>query len=259
MRVNDTMRHVTVFFLLAMLISACGKKGPLIYPEMLAPAAPINVAVQQSGNSMKLSFGLPSKDLAGRNLSNLAGVTILKRDAMAGQPPGCSACTDDFFLFRKLNLDLLPAGTQRSGSLILLLDGDVRPGRTYSYIVSAFTREDLAGAASVPITAGMVPPPLPPVLQAISQPTEINLEFVGLTPLEGSFAGYNVYRTLKGETFSYWPLNREPLTANRFTDVGLERGTTYVYAVRTVIRLSTGAFVESGMSNEVEGKLKDDE
>jgi predicted small lipoprotein YifL len=253
------MRKLACLLLVAFAITACGKKGPLVYPEMLVPAAPSNVAVQQSGNSMKLSFGLPSKDRAGRNLSNLAGVAILKRDAMADQLPGCSACTDDFSLFRKLNLDFLPTGTQRNGSMILLLDGDVRPGRNYSYIVSAFTRGDVAGASSVPITAVMVQPPLPPVLQAISQPTEINLEFVGLPPLEGSIAGYNVYRALKGENFSYWPQNREPLAANLFTDVGLERGTMYVYAVRTVIRLSTGTFVESGMSNEVEGKLKDDE
>jgi len=253
------MRTIVALMLMTLVVTACGKKGPLVYPEMLVPAAPSTIAVQQSGNSLKLSFALPSKDRAGRTLSGLAGVTILKRDAVAGQLPGCSACTDDFTLFRKLNLDLLPTDTQRNGSLIMLLDGDVRPGRDYSYIVTVFTRDDIAGAASVPITAGVVPPPLPPVLQANSQPTQINLEFVGLPHHAGTFAGYNLYRALKGEGFPYWPLNREPLTTNQFSDVGLERGTAYAYAVRTVIRLSTGSFVESGMSNVVEGKLKDDE
>jgi predicted small lipoprotein YifL len=253
------MRTIITMLLVALVVTACGKKGPLVYPEMLVPAAPSNIAAQQSDHSLKLSFTLPSKDRAGRTLSGLAGVTILKRDAVAGQLPGCSACTDDYSLFRKLNLDLLPTGTQRNGSLIMLLDGDVHPGREYSYIVTAVTREDIAGAASAPITAGMVQPPLPPVLQANSQPTQINLEFVGLPHLEGTFAGYNLYRAQKGESFSFWPLNREPLTANQFSDVGLERGTAYIYAVRTVIRLSTGSFVESGMSNVVEGKLKDDE
>ena len=254
------MRTIVALILVALVGTACGKKGPLVYPEMLVPSAPSNVTAQQSGDSMKLSFVLPSKDRAGRNLSSpVAGVTILKRDAIAGQLYGCSACMDDFFVFRKLNLDILPTGTQRNGNLISLLDGDMRPGRNYSYIVSAVTREGVAGASSTPITSGIVRPPLPPVLQVISQPSEINLEFIGLSSIEGAFAGFNVYRMVKGETFSYWPLNREPLTANHFSDVGLERGTTYVYAVRAVTRLASGSFVESGLSNEVEGKLKDDE
>jgi predicted small lipoprotein YifL len=253
------MKKMAVLIFLALNISACGKKGPLIYPEMLVPAAPSTVSLQQSGESLKLSFALPAKDRAGRALSNLAGVTILKRDAKAGQIAGCSACTDDFTLFKKLNLDLLPTEAQRRGSLMLLLDGDVRPGRNYSYILSVATREGVAGAPSAPVMAGVVSPPVPPVVQAISQPTEISLEFVGLPPQEGAIVGYNVYRTVKGGSYSYWPLNREPVTSNTFTDVGLERSTTYVYSVRTVIRLSPGSIVESGFSNEVEGRLKDDE
>jgi hypothetical protein len=107
--------------------------------------------------------------------------------------------------------------------------------------------------------AVMVTEPLPPVLQSISQPTEIQLEFAGLPPGEGVIAGYNVYRALKGDSFPFQPLNRELLAGKSFTDVGLERRTTYVYGVRTVVRLPSGGRVESGMSNAVEGKLKDDE
>lgn len=253
------MKRATILFFLTLSATACGKKGPLIYPEMLVPAAPANVTLQQSGTSMKLAFELPSKDRAGRSLTNLAGVTILKRDTVADQAAVCSSCTDDYFLFKKLNLDLLPTGTQRRGSLLLVLDGDVHQGRKYSYIVSSFTKEDAAGAASAPVTAAVVQPPLPPVVQVASQPTEIDLEFVGLPPHDGVFVGYNVYRALKGERFSYWPLNREPFTANRFSDAGLERKTSYVYVVRTVARLANGSFIESGVSNEVEAKLKDDE
>jgi predicted small lipoprotein YifL len=253
------MRAIIALTFVVLLVTACGKKGPLVYPEMLVPAAPSNVAVQQSGNSLKLSFALPSKDRSGRSLLGLAGVTILKRDAMAGQLPGCPACTDDYSLFRKLNLEFLPAGTQRSGSLIVLLDGEVRTGRDYSYIVTAFTRDNVAGAPSAPITAGMVPPPLPPLLKVSSQPTQINLELVGPSLVDGTFAGYSLYRAVKGEAYSSWPLNSEPLKVNHYSDVGLERGTSYVYAVRSVVRSATGAVVESGMSNEVEGKLKDDE
>jgi hypothetical protein len=226
---------------------------------MLVPAAPYDVSVQQSDTSIKLAFVLPSKDLAGRNFTGLSGVTIIKRDEPAGQIPGCSACTTDFSPFRKLNLDLLPPDTRRYGSLLVLLDGDVKTGRTYTYRVSGVTKDNQEGALSAPVTAVMATAPLPPVLQTISQPTEIQLEFAGVPPSEGVIAGYNVYRAFKGESFPFQPLNREPLAGKRFVDVRLERGTAYVYGVRTVVRLPAGGMVESGLSNAVEGRLKDDE
>jgi predicted small lipoprotein YifL len=253
------MRNLACLLFVAIAITACGKKGPLIYPDMLLPAAPSGVTAQQYGNSIKLSFVLPSKDQAGRNFTGLTAVNILKRDEPAGQSPGCSACTPDFSLFRKLNLDLLPPGTQRYGSLLMLLDGDVQVGRTYTYRVSTVANDNQEGALSAQVAAVMKMAPLSPVLQVTSQPTEIQLKFDGLPPSEGTIAGYNIYRTMKGEVFPLRPLNNELISGVRFKDVGLERGAIYVYGVRTVVRLPSGGRVESGLSNEVEGKLKDDE
>lgn len=253
------MRKLACLLFVAGAITACGKRGPLLYPDMLIPAAPTDVTVQQFGDSIKLSFLLPSKDLAGRDFSGLSGVTINKRDEAAGQAPGCSACTTDFAPFRKLNLDLLPPGTQRYGNLLVLLDGAVQSGRVYTYRVSAVTADNQDGALSGPVSAVMVSALQPPVLQVTSQPTEIQLEFTGLPPGDGAIAGYNIYRVLKGEPFPLQPLNREPVAGNRFVDVGLERGVSYVYGVRAVVRLSSGGRLESGLSNEAEGRLKDDE
>jgi len=253
------MRTLACLLFATIAITACGKKGPLIYPDRLVPAAPSDVSAQQFGNSIKLAFVLPSRDLAGRNFAGLSGVTITKRDEPAGQSPGCSACTTDFSLFRKLNLDLLPPDTQRYGNLLVLLDGAVQTGRAYTYRVSAVAIDNREGSLSAPVTAVMVSVPLPPVLQAVSQPTEIQLEFSGSPPGEGVIAGYNLYRALKGDSFPLQPLNREPLAGKSFTDVGLERGTAYVYGVRTVVRLPSGGRVEGGLSNVVEGRFKDDE
>lgn len=252
------LRQIAALSLL-LSVTACGKKSPLVYPDMLVPAAPSDLSIQQSGRSLKLSFVLPSKDLAGRAIGGVSGVTILKRDEAPGQGAVCPSCTTDFFLFRKLNLELLPADSQRYGSLLIVLDGDVQTGRSYTYRVSTLTSERQEGALSPPQSAVMALAPLPPVLQAVSQPTQIQLEFVGLPPVEGVIAGYNIYRTIKGQPLPLLPLNRKPLSANRYLDEGLNRGTTYVYAVRTVVQLPTGARVESGQSNEAEGRLKDDE
>jgi predicted small lipoprotein YifL len=254
-----SMRKFAWLLFVVFAISACGKKGPLIYPDMLAPAAPSDVSVRQFGNSIKLSFVIPSKDLAGRNFTGLTGVKILKRDEPGGQTPGCSSCAADFLLFRKLNLEPLSPEARRYGNHLMLLDADVQTGRTYTYRVSAVTKDNQEGALSAPIAAVMVAVPMPPVLQVFSQPTEIQLEFVGLPPREGVILGYNVYRTIKGEVFPLQPLNSEPLAGNRFVDAGLERGTSYGYGVRTVVRLPSGGRAESSLSNEVEGRLKDDE
>lgn len=253
------MRTLVCLLFIVFAVTACGKKGPLIYPDMLVPAAPSELSVQQSGTSLKLSFVIPSKDLAGRNFAGLSGIKIIKRDEPGGQSPVCTSCTSEFSAFRTLNLDLLAPDTRRYGSLLVLLDGDVLNGRTYTYRVSAVTRDNQEGAVSAPVAVNMVPAPLPPVLRVISQPTEIQLEFAGQTPGDGVIIGYNVYRALKGDDFPFLPLNGEPVAGSLFTDVGLERGTSYSYGVRTVVRLPSGSRVESGLSSEAEGRLKDDE
>ena len=90
----------------ALLATACGRKGPLIYPDMLVPAAPAAVTAQQSGSAVKLQFALPDKDRAGRPVKGVAGVKISKRSTEADQKEVCRSCTTDYRLFRTLYLDV---------------------------------------------------------------------------------------------------------------------------------------------------------
>lgn len=253
------MRLFAVLLCLVLAIAGCGKKGPLVYPEMLVPGVSSNIMVNQFGSSLKISFVLPSKDLAGRKLTALSGVSVFKRDVPASHGPGCSSCTADFTLFRKINLDLLQSGTQRYGNSLVLLDEGVTAGRIYTYRVSVTTNDNLEGALSAPASAEMIGATLPPVLQIVNQPTDVKLEFLGLPPNAGMIVGYNVYRAVKGEAYSFIPLNYELVEGKHFVDAGLDRDTTYVYRVRSIARLLSGSIVESNPSNEVEGKLKDDE
>jgi len=84
--------------------------------------------------------------------------------------------------------DLWFNDAQQFGNRVVLLDGNVSSGRSYTYTVTAFTRDEVDDAASVRITTAMVRPPPPPVLRVISQPTEISLEFTR-PALEGEFVG----------------------------------------------------------------------
>ncbi|KAB0667562.1 fibronectin type III domain-containing protein [Oryzomonas japonica] len=251
------MRFLLLFILFS-LLSGCGKKGPLLYPDMLVPAAVTALTANQSGASVKIAFELPNKDMAGRSLRDLAGVSVFKRVESSLQQPDCPACTDDFRLFRKLYLDL-PDATQIYGNKVVLLDGETRRNTAYSYYVVPFARDNSVGASSAPVRVRVTLQPLPPVLQVLPAPTEIKLEFVAIPPEEGSIVGYNLYRTAKNEPMPYLPLNKEPLTGTTYTDSGLERKTVYRYVARTVVRMPWGGVAESGASNEAEGALKEEE
>ncbi|MDR3580639.1 MAG: fibronectin type III domain-containing protein [Oryzomonas sp.] len=238
--------------------SGCGKKGALLYPDMLVPAAVSALTVSQSGTSVKIAFELPGKDLAGRPLKDLAGATIFKRVESSLQQPDCPACTDDFRIFRKVYLDL-PDTTQIYGNKMVLLDGETSRNTAYSYYVVPFVRDNSVGANSAPVRVRVTLPPLPPVLQVLPAPTEIKLEFVALAPDEGTLAGYNVYRGAKDEPMPYLPLNNEPLKDTVYVDSGLERKVTYRYVVRSVVRMPWGGIAESVPSNEEEGALAEEE
>lgn len=243
---------------LSLITVACGKKGPLIYPDMLVPAAPAAVTAQQSGSTVKLQFVLPDKDRAGRQGQGVSGVKISRRIVEAGQN-SCRSCLTDYMLFRTVYLDHLPAHTQRFGNRLIVIDADVSAGTVYTYRIVPFTSNRVDGAPALTDDVPMTAPRPAPELKIQSYPTEVKLQIYSHIPISGSLYGYNMYRWPATTTRSYQPLNREPLKGEEYVDSRLERGVKYRYAVRELTVLSSGNIVESAESNEVEGMLKDDE
>lgn len=243
---------------LTLQLLACGKRGPLIYPDLLVPAAPAAVSLHQSGAGTQLRFALPATDKAGRKLLDLAGVKISKRigDTVQGQ---CPACTSDFKPFVTLYPEALPKGVQRSGNHLFLNDEDVQPSKSYTYRLIPFARDGVEGESAVSTVLTVVQSLPSPKLAAESSPTEIKLSFVDLPPTAGTKIGLNLYRAPIGQPFPFLPLTREPLKGYEYLDSGLERKMVYRYQARTVIRLDNGDLVESLPSDEVTSTLKDDE
>lgn len=252
------MRNLLLIAIFVFFITACGKKGALYYPDMLVPVAPTAISVNQIGSTVKLEFTLPDKDATDRKLYDLGGVKITKRENDPYQELVCNSCTTDYFLFRKLYLDLLPDGTRRFGNRILMLDGNVKSGKTYSYILIPFTKDGVDGVASTQVSVRLFQPALPPVIQSESLPAEIKISFVSLPPVAGSFLGYNIYRTSQQGLTPYLPLNREPWPGKEYIDSTLERNLKYYYVARMVVKLESGEVVESLLSNVVDGTLKND-
>jgi predicted small lipoprotein YifL len=244
---------------LLLMATACGKKGPLIYPDMLVPAAPAAVTALQSGSSVKLQFALPDKDRAGRPVQGVAGVKINRRAAEAAQKDVCRFCMTDYMLLLTLYLDHLPTTAQRFGNRLIVLDGDVSAGNSYSYSIVPFNADGVDGASS-PTADVRVATPLPaPFLKIEPLPTELKLQISSRPLVPGRLLGYNLYRSSVATARSYQPLNREPLKGDEYVDAGLERGVKYRYSARALIMLTSGDIAESAESIEVEGMLKDDE
>lgn len=254
----NNMRHIPLLILVPLLLlTACGKKGPLIYPEMLVPEPPASFSAMQSGDNIKISLAIPDKDRAGRKMRDIEGVKVLKLESPSGQVPVCRDCTG-YTLFKTFHSDM-PGDTQRFGRQAVMLDGNVQQGREYTYKAVAFTKEGMDGETSAPQHVTMQQPSQPPALKIIPTPTELRLEFAGGVSSGNVLVGYNLYRKQKGEVWPYLPINAKPLTETVFTDTGLDRRVKYLYMVKSLIRLSTNQIVESLPSNEVEGVLKDEE
>jgi predicted small lipoprotein YifL len=253
------MRRILIITIFAFSLVACGKKGALLYPDMLVPAAPANTVASQIGSTVKLQFLLPETDRSGRRLLDLEGVKINKLESGSTNVQVCTSCMTEYRLFRKLYLDLLPDGTERHGNRIILLDDEVSAEKSYSYVVVPFSKGGIDGLASPQVSIQVVQPILPPILKAESFPTEIKISLVSLPPVAGSFIGYNVYRTTEQEKLPHLPVNKEPISGNDYVDIGLERNVKYHYMARSVVKLQSGNLVESPASNVVGGILKNDE
>ncbi len=244
---------------LSVMTTACGRKGPLIYPDMLVPAAPSAVTAQQRGAAVKLQFTLPDKDRAGRAVQGVAGVKISRLAAETVQNDVCRSCMTDFRLFRTLYLENLQADTQRFGSLLILLDSDVSAGNSYSYSIVPFTSDTIDGASSAVATVRMATVFPAPAIKIESYPTEVKL-LISIQPqVSGRVLGFNLYRSSGTSAHSFQPLNREMVNGNEYIDATLERNVKYRYLARALVLQVSGDVAESLESPEVEGMLKNDE
>ncbi len=241
------------------LLAACGRKGALLYPDMLIPSVSTGVSVRQSGASLRLQFVLPVKDRAGRSVQKLSGVKIIRRVSEHSEVQSCRQGMTEYVLFKTLYLDVLSPEYQRFGSLLVSIDTDVTAGRSYSYGILPFTSDGVDGALTVTSDINVVAAIAAPLVVAQSLPTEIQLQITPVLSPAVRFIGYNIYRGRNGDSLSYQPLNNEPFTGNLYVDAGLERNVTYRYAVRQLVyQEAAGGVIESDESGEVIGMLADE-
>jgi predicted small lipoprotein YifL len=241
-----------VLFVTLSLCAACGKKGPLIPPDGFAPAPVSALQVAQQGESFRISWLAPQQDLQSPGPSALAGFRLYRREVRSPNDE-CPTCGADDLLVRTVDLEYLQ-DVVRVGNLFVVVDGDLKLGKSYQYQVTAFEKSGAENRDSGRVKRKRVQPPPATTVRLKEVPAGIMLEWAPVPVESGILVGYNMYRLRPAERFAIRPFNPKPIVENRFEDMRVEAGILYRYQVRTVA-LVDGETVESDPSPQVEGKF----
>ena len=236
----------------AMLVTGCGKKGPLIYPDMLIAQPPQQLKVEQSGSALRLSFDLPDKDRSGRKLEDLEAILLGRR---VYQKNDCISCQDQYQALQKID-PAFPAPAQRQGNRIVVTDADVRTGERYQYRLQTVQKGGIAGSAITTTMVQLLAAPKPPELTARSVfGGLIALDISGSVQQDATLVGYTICRAEGSGPFA--PLATLTAAA-RYEDQAVQRGVVYRYAASVVIKRADGVLAESEPSPAVTISVLDD-
>lgn len=233
-------RHAVPFHLVLLLLlvlpAGCGKKGPVQPLKQPLPAAPRELTLRQLGMRFLLTWDIPKVNQNGTPLTNLKGFNVYKMRYDLAED--CPECRDTSVLIEEIDLDYLQDVIRRGDSLYFW-DAKLKTGFGYKYSVVPFNRRNREGAPAK-VRRPMVVPPLPPAgLNAAAHDRLVRIHWEPMTEdRQGvEWLGYNLYRRAPDEPFLSRPLNREPLMNPSFEDFDVQNNMTYVYAVRSVVRI----------------------
>lgn len=236
----------------AMLMTGCGKKGPLIYPDMLIAQPPQQLKVEQSGSALRLSFDLPDKDRSGRKLEDLEAILIGRR---VYQENDCVSCQDQYQALKKVD-PAFPSPAQRQGNRIVVVDTDVSNGERYQYRLQAVQKGGIAGSVATTAMVKLLAAPKTPELKARSVfGGFIALDINGSVPQDATLAGYTIYRAEGSGALV--PVTTLTGTTH-YEDQAVQRGVVYRYAASVVVKRADGVQAESLPSPAVTISVLDD-
>lgn len=248
------MKRLLVLIILATILPGCGRKGPLVPPEALVPAAVTDLACEQRGERFLLSWTPPSREVGGRALREPTGFALYRRQVLpAGED--CEECPNAYRLVREATPDA--AGTlRRAAGRSYLDDTDLAEGTTYQYKLASVKTDGTASPPSNRVRRRFLAPiPAPTGLTLTASATAIELRWdAPPLPADAKLLGYRLYRSRGNEPLPLQPLTAAPVTDTRYEDLQLERDVAYRYAVRSVVRLGDET-AESQLSTEATGTL----
>jgi len=265
---------------LVLLVIACGKRGDPRPPVPVIPKATSDLVVTQRASKLLLSWSYPALTTAGRSLRTVRRVTVYRYleelpatpaapAPVVAQLPAAPPLTA--FQFRKLSqrVDSIEGAnlpTSTVGAKLVYEDSPPlhsssgRPIKlTYAVITEGFNaRSDLSNLVSiVPLDVAVAPDKIGATASAQGVTLTWAVPAAAVTGnMKPAIAGYNIYRTAKGESLDAFavPVNPSPVVRNEYTDAPPYG--TYDYRV-TAVAAAGPPRIESDRSAPVEATFKD--
>ncbi len=249
-----------------LLASGCGAPGEPTPPSPPVPVAVSDLAAQQIGDAVLLTFSMPPKTTAGERLAETPAIEILRGTL---KPDG-SPDTKSFRIIETIPGALV--GDYRTADKVHVINrispDELRayPGATLAYRVRTRASRKRASADSNTVTVRIRPVP-ERITSVHAEVTESAVEFSWSAPTRTSVGdplpSISEYRVYRGEIDpasavaaandllqAKWKSALAFLgssSANSYRDAAFDFGKTYLYTVRTVIP-EDGSTVESSDS-----------
>lgn len=263
---NSVFKHKAVLALSILLLLNClsciGKRKPPLPPVERIPQR-AEISGFQRGDSVILSWKMPARNAASKNLLNIDSIDIYRLAEPLNSPLTLSeeefanrstriknfaVTAEDFGLKTMTYTDRLEFASQA-----------VRLRYAIRFVNKSGQKASFSNFLLIEPTAKLAKAPT-------SLTTELTQEAIELTWVApdtniddskpANILGYNIYRTASKKEAAK-QLNKTPVTNNGYVDKFFEFGKEYSYFVRVVSLGADSAPVESQESNIVEIKPKD--
>jgi len=234
-----------IISLALIIMTGCGKKGPVRPRLTTLPEAPGQVTLQQQGMLFVLGWTIPEKHQDGTKAEDLTGFRIKRLAYDAAE--GCPTCRDPQTEVAEIEL-VYPDPAQRFGKRLYWRDLDIRTGTGYRYAIVPITIGGHETPATMVNLVAVQPPPAPTDLRAEAGDARVSLQW-DAPELPGGveLIGYNLYRRHAKRAFPIIPVNKEPLQETQLLDRGLDNGRAYEYRVSALVK--TGDQVIESMAS----------
>ena len=218
---------------LALLLPACGRKGPPVAPRPAVPAA-VPVSAAAEGQTVLLRWARPTRNADGSPLTDLNHFVLLRTAEPLPGGPAEGASPPRL-------VDAVPAVRPENatveGETYRYVDGTREPlasGIRYIYQIIAVTDRGISGSPASAVVE-VHPPPAPPrALRAEVGEGVVTLAWQAALP--GGAPPVSAYHVYREEAGSPGPvrITRYPVQGTRYVDLNVQNERPYRYTVRAV-------------------------
>ena len=236
-------RSLAGLLLIGLALTACGKKGPPLPPEVRLPIPPAGLRASIDENAILLTWTNPGTRIDGSRLRDLTEVRLYRREDTDDGPLKPAILSRGRIVgyeqIAAIRLDSPAPATVRGLNVEWVDRSGLVPGHRYVYVLTALDAQGRSSPPSERRPVTFLAAPMPPLdVQATAGNRQVTLnwrapgEFTDASPATGAMR-YIVLRSV-GTEKSMEVITPQPIDATTYTQTGLQNDTEYHYAVRAV-------------------------